>query len=84
MLKSADRGTLVGQHFSEFQAIHHFLDRVLGSVSMAAPDFTFHVVLKEDAGQVESWRKIYCSVQKIADGYIKTLLAKPGLNALLD
>src|ERR1019366_7661 len=84
MLELADYGTLVAEHLAEFHAVDHLFCRVARSGGMAAPDFAFHVVLEEDAGDVEASGKVDRRVQEVADGDIEALLAEPVLELLLD
>src|SRR5208282_799683 len=51
---------------------------------MAAPDFTFHVVLEEHAGKVEAPGKIDGGIEEVADGDIEALVAVPSVDLLLD
>src|SRR5208282_994466 len=84
MLELADYGTLVAEHLPEFHAVDHFFGRIARSGGMAAPDFAFHVVLEEHAGDVEASGKVDRRVQEVADGNIEALLAEPVLELLLD
>src|SRR6202171_2567923 len=84
MLELADGGALVAKHLPEFHAVHHVFCGIARGGRVPAPDFAFHIVLEQHTWDAETPGKVDRGIQKIADGDIETLLAKPGLELFLD